>query len=49
MSSCCNGSQNRKVKEWGSGSKVSKFDNKTKLLITLGIVFVIVIGFLVFR
>jgi len=49
MSSCCNGPQNRKVKEWGSENKESKISNKIKLLITLGIIFVVVLGLIIFR
>lgn len=47
MSSCCNGPQNRKVKEWGTVDKESKSNSKIKILITLALV--IILGYIILR
>ena len=47
MSSCCNGPQKRKVKEWGTTEKESKPNNSLKLIISLAII--VAIGFIILQ
>lgn len=47
MSSCCNGPQNRKVKEWGNEAKKNKSAINIKVI--LGVALVLLAAFIVTR
>lgn len=48
MSSCCNGPQKRKVKEWGSVDK-KKNNGSKKYILLVSLIVIGVIGFIVLR